>query len=174
MRIRTLTISLVGCAAVSVAAPAIASASTVHDFLPPAVANAIPQFVADAVQPLLPPAPVMRAGTIQDFLPREIVGLIPTMLADPFVPQHLADMIEHLGDFLNGVDEEFASHFGGVLHFPTAPSQATVGDPPPTPAETPAEAPDPRRDELPDNKTERPRPVEEPIQPSLFDDLDDQ
>ncbi len=96
------------------------------------------------------------------------------MLADPFVPQHLADMIEHLGDFLNGVDEEFASHFGGVLHFPAAPSQATVGDPPPTPAETPAEAPDPRRDELPDNKTERPRPVEEPIQPSLFDDLDDQ
>ncbi|NKS42458.1 hypothetical protein A6410_18305 [Prescottella equi] len=96
------------------------------------------------------------------------------MLADPFVPQHLADMIEHLGDFLNGVDEEFASHFGGVLHFPAAPSPATVGDPPPTPAETPAEAPDPRRDELPDNKTERPRPVEEPIQPSLFDDLDDQ
>ena len=89
MRIRTLTISLVGCAAVSVAAPAIASASTVHDFLPPAVANAIPQFVADAVQPLLPPAPVMRAGTIQDFLPREIVGLIPTGSADapgPMLP----------------------------------------------------------------------------------------
>ncbi len=86
MRIRTLTISLVGCAAVSVAAPAIASASTVHDFLPPAVANAIPQFVADAVQPLLPPAPVMRAGTIQDFLPREIVGLIPTGSADALGP----------------------------------------------------------------------------------------
>ncbi|NKS31000.1 calcium-binding protein [Rhodococcus hoagii] len=46
----------------------------------------MPQFVADAVQPLLPPAPVMRAGTIQDFLPREIVGLIPTGSADALGP----------------------------------------------------------------------------------------
>lgn len=95
------------------------------------------------------------------------------MLADPFVPQHLADMVEHLGDFLTGVDEEFASHFGGLLHFPATPP-TTVGDAPSPTAETPAEVPDPRREELPDNKSERPRPVEEPIQPSLFDDLDDQ
>ncbi|MDH6675865.1 hypothetical protein M2284_000053 [Rhodococcus sp. LBL1] len=84
MRVRTFTLALVGCAAVTVAAPTIATASTVHDFLPPAVANALPQFVADAVQPLLPPAPgtPMRPGTIQDFLPFEIANLIPTGSAD--------------------------------------------------------------------------------------------
>lgn len=95
------------------------------------------------------------------------------MLADPFVPQHLADMIEHLGDFLGGVDEAFATHFGGALHFQAVPP-ATVGDPAPAPAEAPTESTDPRRDDRPDTKSERPRPIEEPIQPSLFDDLDDQ
>ncbi|PTR22836.1 hypothetical protein C8K36_11018 [Rhodococcus sp. OK519] len=98
------------------------------------------------------------------------------MLADPYVPQHLADMVEHLGEFLGGVDEEFATHFGGVLHFSEVPP-ATVGDPPtpaPPAAESPAESPDPLRDARPDNKPEQHRPVQEPIQPSLFDDLDDQ
>jgi len=95
------------------------------------------------------------------------------MLADPFVPQHLADMVEHLGDFLSGVDEEFATHFGGQLHFPTA-TPATIGDPPQTPPEKAPEKLDSDRDALPDNRTAPPVPREEPIQPSLFDDLDDQ
>ncbi|WP_430331716.1 T3SS (YopN, CesT) and YbjN peptide-binding chaperone 1 [Rhodococcus sp. ACT016] len=95
------------------------------------------------------------------------------MLADPFVPQHLVDMVEHLGDFLSGVDEEFATHFGGKLHFPTA-TPATIGDAPETPAEKASEKLESDRDVLSDNQPEHSLPIEEPIQPSLFDDLDDQ
>ncbi|WP_305094473.1 hypothetical protein [Prescottella sp. R16] len=87
------------------------------------------------------------------------------MLADPFVPQHLADMVEHLGDFLGNVDEEFAAHFGGHLHFPPAPDTAEGAAPAPTPPPaTPA-------DDAP--RPERAHPVQEPIQPSLFDEFED-
>ncbi|WP_137725669.1 T3SS (YopN, CesT) and YbjN peptide-binding chaperone 1 [Prescottella subtropica] len=89
------------------------------------------------------------------------------LLADPFVPQHLADLVEHLGEFLGGVDEEFASHFGGYLHFPPAPDTAEGAAPAPAPAVTPAV----QASDTP--IAEPPRPVQEPIQPSLFDDLED-
>lgn len=110
--------------------------------------------------------PYLRFALFEDRL-----RVMIDMLADPFVPQHLADMVEHLGDFLGGVDEEFADHFGGKLHFPTAPAE-TVGDAPaPAPESTP-EVLD--ADPLPDTRPAEPNPVQEPIQPSLFDDLDEQ
>ncbi|MDH6675863.1 hypothetical protein M2284_000051 [Rhodococcus sp. LBL1] len=115
--------------------------------------------------------PYLRFGLYEDRL-----RVMIDMLADPFVPQHLADMVEHLGDFLSGVDAEFATHFGGQLHFPPAPP-ATIGDAPATPpaqAETTPEKLESDRDPAPDNRSAQPAPVEEPIQPSLFDDLDDQ
>lgn len=110
--------------------------------------------------------PYLRFGLFEDRL-----RVMIDMLADPFVPQHLADMIEHLGDFLSGVDEEFATHFGGRLHFPPAPT-AVGDDPTHDSAQTPV-VPQTDRDSLPDKDSEQPKTVEEPIQPSLFDDLDD-
>ncbi len=112
--------------------------------------------------------PYLRFGLYEDRL-----RVMIDMLADPFVPQHLADMVEHLGDFLSGVDAEFAAHFGGQLHFPPA-SPATIGDAPEAPAEPTPDKPEPERDAQPDERPAQPAPVEEPIQPSLFDDLDDQ
>ncbi|RVW08142.1 hypothetical protein EGT67_17140 [Prescottella agglutinans] len=115
--------------------------------------------------------PYLRFGLYEDRL-----RVMIDMLADPFVPQHLADMVEHLGDFLSGVDAEFATHFGGQLHFPPAPP-VTIGDAPdapPPPAETTPEKIDPDRDSASDIRPAQPAPVEEPIQPSLFDDFDDQ
>lgn len=111
--------------------------------------------------------PYLRFGLFEDRL-----RVMVDMLADPFVPQHLADMIEHLGDFLSGVDEEFAEHFGGRLHFPKPAT--TVGNAPAgTPAQSPAPS-DPARESLPEKSSEQQQAADEPIQPSLFDDLDDQ
>lgn len=107
--------------------------------------------------------PYLRFALFEDRL-----RVMIDMLADPFVPQHLADMVEHLSDFLGGVDEEFAAHFGGVLHFPPA-EPATA--PETSGADTVPEAfvPEPE----PGSPPEQMELFDDPVQPSLFDDPDE-
>ncbi|CAM2809332.1 YbjN domain-containing protein [Prescottella defluvii] len=112
--------------------------------------------------------PYLRFALFEDRL-----RVMIDMLADPFVPQHLADMVEHLSDFLGGVDEEFANHFGGVLHFPAA-EPATAPETTPTADTVPdAFVPEPEPANPPEQMDQM-ELFDDPVQPSLFDDLDDQ
>ncbi|MGF7122669.1 pyruvate/2-oxoglutarate dehydrogenase complex dihydrolipoamide acyltransferase (E2) component [Rhodococcus sp. BE178] len=125
------TFAVIGCAAITLCAPAAAQATTIHDFLPAPVASVVPQFIADAVQPLLPPAPgtPMRPSTIHDFLPLEIANMIPTGSADalrpvlPPVPGHVV---------------------GAPLPAPAPPAPAPAPSPAPAPAPAPAPQASPR------------------------------
>ncbi len=57
MNARRAALTIFGSAAIALAATPTAQASTVFDFLPPEIAALIPSGSADAVNPLLPPAP---------------------------------------------------------------------------------------------------------------------
>ncbi|WP_016882882.1 MULTISPECIES: excalibur calcium-binding domain-containing protein [unclassified Rhodococcus (in: high G+C Gram-positive bacteria)] len=62
MKARRLVLSVLGCAAISMAAAPSAQAATIFDFLPPEIASLIPSGSADAVNPLLPPTPAAPAA----------------------------------------------------------------------------------------------------------------
>ena len=62
MKARRAALTIFGSAAIALAATPTAQASTVFDFLPPEIAALIPSGSADAVNPLLPPAPAAPAA----------------------------------------------------------------------------------------------------------------
>lgn len=62
MNARRAALTIFGSAAIALAATPTAQASTVFDFLPPEIAALIPSGSADAVNPLLPPAPAAPAA----------------------------------------------------------------------------------------------------------------
>ncbi|PBC49155.1 calcium-binding protein [Rhodococcus sp. ACS1] len=62
MKARRLVLGILGCAAISMAAAPSAQAATIFDLLPPEIASLIPSGSADAVNPLLPPAPAAPAA----------------------------------------------------------------------------------------------------------------
>ncbi|WP_242676644.1 hypothetical protein [Rhodococcus sp. ABRD24] len=117
--------------------------------------------------------PYLRFALFEDRL-----RVMIDMLADPFVPQHLIEMVEHLSDFLSGVDEEFAAHFGGCLHF--TPAQAVPADDPSAPDTKSREQPHGDATVVPDafgperdTTAEQTELFDDPVQPSLFDDPED-
>ena len=62
MKARRIFLGVLGCATISMAATPSAQAATIFDFLPPEIASLIPSGSADAVNPLLPPAPAAPAA----------------------------------------------------------------------------------------------------------------
>ncbi|MEU2006399.1 excalibur calcium-binding domain-containing protein [Rhodococcus sp. NPDC019627] len=62
MNARRAALTIFGSAAIALAVTPTAQASTVFDFLPPEIAALIPSGSADAVNPLLPPAPAAPAA----------------------------------------------------------------------------------------------------------------
>ncbi|MFD4367743.1 excalibur calcium-binding domain-containing protein [Rhodococcus sp. NPDC058521] len=83
MRTRRYVFGIIGCAALTVGVAPAAQASTIFDFLPPEIASMIPSGSADAVNPLLPPAPAPPTPPAPAPAPPQITPAPPQQSAPP-------------------------------------------------------------------------------------------